>query len=408
MQLETIRLLLMPADAGRPSMFIQADDRWRFPDVIPEDTQAVLWGRPPLLSSRPWLAVTRAALARERALRRLRLNPPKRFPIATIHRLPPLSMRAPSVRTRLSAALRSGALVELTTAHRSPRVIDRIAEAAGATNRLKAFTRGAGGALLFRILRSDGAGLILRCGRHLAPDDPAHGAKALDLLRDSGLAVVPTLIGRGQTNGASWTVETTLPGKRPSRLSPQLAKQVVALCAQFPRSSGPPRAVVSHIAAIARHMPQRVEELTVISEKVADALSFLPGVLCHGDLWTSNLLVQGDRLSGLVDWDSWHEDGVPGTDPLNLVAVQMQVAARREIGEIWLERPWRSSSFTDVMTGYWEAFGVRPTPEALDALGLAWWAARMAAILSRNPNVLAVDGWARQNIDRVVSAAMHR
>jgi thiamine kinase-like enzyme len=403
MQLETIRLLLMPAEQSLRGTFIEADERWNIPEEFLDDTDAVIWGRAPLRSSRPRLAVTRAAVARERAIRRLRRRPPRQFSASTIHRLPPPSMRTSSGRSRLSAALRGGALVELAASERNPRVLDVVAEAAGVTQRLTHFTRGAGGALIFRISGSDSSELILRVGREGASDDPARGGEALARLQSSGLDVVPALIRQGHISGASWTVESALPGERPKRLSPQLAKQVAALCAKFPRSSDPPGAAALQLAEIARFVPQWSTALDRISKEVLETLSPLPGVLCHGDLWTSNLLVQGGRLTGLVDWDSWHEDGAPGTDLLNLVAVHMQVQERQEIGEIWLERPWRSSMFTQMTTPYWETFAVRPTREVLEAIGVAWWAARIAAIVSRSPAILDVDGWSRRNIDRVLS-----
>lgn len=121
----------------------------------------------------------------------------------------------------------------------------------------------------------------------------------------------------------------------------------------------------------------------------------------------ANLLVRGEtRLTGLVDWDSRHEDGTPETDLLNVVAVETEVAKRRELGEIWLERPWRCPMFAEMMTGDWGAFSVRPTPEVLDAVGLAWRAARMPAILSRSPKILDVEGWAQRNTECVVSTAL--
>jgi hypothetical protein len=45
----------------------------------------------------------------------------------------------------------------------------------------------------------------------------------------------------------------------------------------------------------------------------------------HGDFGVRNLLVQGDRITGLIDWEAGSLDGLPPLDALNyLISTQLQ------------------------------------------------------------------------------------
>ena len=39
----------------------------------------------------------------------------------------------------------------------------------------------------------------------------------------------------------------------------------------------------------------------------------------HGDFWPGNLLVAGDRVGGVIDWEAAQADGLPTRDPARFV-----------------------------------------------------------------------------------------
>jgi hypothetical protein len=115
-----------------------------------------------------------------------------------------------------------------------------------------------------------------------------------------------------------------------------------------------------------------------------------------------NLLVRGVALSGVVDWDAWDPDGVPAADLLHLFATDLALASGRELGEVWVEAPWRSETFRSFSAPYWSALGASPAEQTLLLAGVAWWAAAVAGTLARAPHRAVDERWVVANVDRVV------
>ncbi len=110
-------------------------------------------------------------------------------------------------------------------------------------------------------------------------------------------------------------------------------------------------------------------------------------------------------MSGVIDWGAWHPEGVPGTDLVHLHATDLGLRMHKELGEVWLLRPWRSSAFLQLTAGYWESLGISPSREVLDAIGIAWWASRV-------PYISALSGaaknpaWVARNVRSVLEAVL--
>ena len=102
-----------------------------------------------------------------------------------------------------------------------------------------------------------------------------------------------------------------------------------------------------------------------LREEIERAAAELPAVMAHGDLWTQNLLAGRGRLTGVLDWDAWQADSLPGTDLLHLVGMDRAARRRAGLGAAYLDRPWRSEAFGSASAGYWEALGERPGPRAI-------------------------------------------
>ena len=51
----------------------------------------------------------------------------------------------------------------------------------------------------------------------------------------------------------------------------------------------------------------------------------MPGSVAHGDLWLGNILFSGDSVSGIIDWDWAHRDGLRLVDALRLLFMSYSV-----------------------------------------------------------------------------------
>jgi len=149
--------------------------------------------------------------------------------------------------------------------------------------------------------------------------------------------------------------------------------------------------------------PRWSEAIASLGRRVGTTVATLPSVLGHGDLWAGNLLVEGGRLTGLIDWDAWHSRAAPGTDLLHLVATELRYRARRSLGAEVVTRPWQSRAFASATERYWRGLGVLPDAGALDGIGISWWAGQVANSLARIPELVTDRLWVRDNVDRVLS-----
>ena len=395
---------LMPAEGERRGVAVEAPPDGSFDQAaIDLDADAIVWGRAP----EPPAPVVRAAGRagrRELSLRALGRRLPSGWRVAAVHRLSPRELRAGRLRRSVRAALRSGALVELSPGPHRPRVLDVVADAAGVGPSSESFHAGTGGVLLVRGRLSDGSAAVLRVARAGAARDPAAAVGTLELLRRESVPFTPRLHAHGSTAGASWLVERTLSGRRPQRVTDALTRQIADLCASFPRGEGPPTATAEDLGAIARLLPDRAEAITRLAAELSQSLRDFPSIMRHGDLWAGNLLVDGrGGLSGLVDWDAAHPAAVPGADLLQLVATEVRRSARLALGPAFLTRPWRLASFARATCGYWPRVGMHPSEDELDAVGAAWWGTEVHGTLARLPQRARDPSWLETNVDLVLS-----
>ncbi|MGH2995853.1 MAG: phosphotransferase [Gaiellaceae bacterium] len=402
--LRVLSFPLMPADPARRGEVVEAPPDWSLdPTVFDPEADTLVWGRAANRSSL-LRSVVRHAAAREAALRTIRRRVPSHLRLVAVHRLPPRQLESRGLRGGIRAAARSGALVELSSLPSGARILDRVLAGAEVTRSEHGFHAGAGGAMLIRVALPDGAEALLRVARAGAPGDPASSADILERLSGAGVPLTPRVHARGQTAGASWIIERALPGRRPARATDELARQVAALCAAFPRGDGAPTATAADLSGIADRLPDKAGALNRLAGEHSGQVRSLPSVLRHGDLWAGNLLVDRGRLSGLVDWDATHPAAVPGADVLQLVATELRRRARRGLGPAFLTRPWRSPMFSQATGGYWAELGLRPDDALLDVVGIAWWATEVHGTLARLPHRAADERWVTKNVDGVLSA----
>lgn len=389
-------LAVLLGSPGCPAVVVPAP-AWKLPTALP-DAEVVLWGLPALPPGTGGRAAASAALARTRALALVVRHPPDGRVVRAVHRLAPPALRT-GTRARLRKVLLQGAVVELVRRDAHPRVLDLVAVQAG-VRRLPPLQLGAGSTLLAMVDTPAGPA-VLRVGISGGGGDPTAAAPALDRL--SGDALVPRLLGSGTVDRAAWTLESRLPGSRPRAADAALLEQVARFCARMPRT-GRPASAGEDLRGLAASLPVVAPRLEPLAAQADQVLVALPGVARHGDLWSGNLLVQQGRLTGVLDWDGWRADGVPGTDLLHLVATDDRLRSRRPLGAVFQDRPWEWPTLRQADSTYWRALGLDPTPQQRRAVGMAWWAAQVVGDLVRTPGLAENHRWVQQNVLDVLAA----
>lgn len=392
----TFAFLFTPADTSVRVEVQEADARWRLPEVA-QDTDVVLWGRL-AWNARPSLDLVPGALWRESTIARLRSSPPSGLRLAELHRLPAVR-RAGRVRGLVRVAILSGALAELVRGERRPRVIDDVLAAAGARSLGTGLRPSGDGSALATLPMPDGDLVELRIARLGHPKARHRGYEALEALQAAGVEHVPRPVARGETAGAGWSLETRLAGKHTHRLTRDLLREVIELLGAMPEDPAPPRATDDHLAEVRLAFPGHADALDAACAAVRRWSAGMPSALVHGDLWLNNVLVADGHLSGIFDWDTWHPAGIPGSDLIDLLASDERARSRRDIGPLLVSDHWRSPEVLEAMRSYFAARG-RALPDAagLAAIGVGWWASRVAAALDRGRRPTEQPSWVARNL----------
>jgi hypothetical protein len=393
----TFAYLYRPADQTIPVEVQEADDWWR-PPRVEAGIDVVLWGRL-ARNTRPSLDLVPGAVAREATIARLRTSPPGRMHLLELHRLP--AVRRPGrLRGPVRAAVLSGALAELGRGERQPRVIDAVVAAAGGTSLGDGLRPSGDGSALATLPIAHGQSAELRVARSGHPKAGQRNFAALQALEAAGVGNVPRPIARGETSGAGWGLETRLTGGHTARLSPEVLREIIELLLAIPEEPSPAQATDDQIADVRLAFPAHADALDAACAAVRRWSTGLPSVLVHGDLWLNNTLVAGGHLAGVIDWDLWHPAGLPGTDVLNLLAAEERSRMQQDIGPLLVSDYWRSTEVLDALQVYFGSRG-RPLPDAagLAAIGVGWWASRVAAALDRGSRPADHPDWVARNVE---------
>jgi hypothetical protein len=349
--------------------------------------------RAPLPAGSGLIRCAAHAMAREAVL--LRASVPGR-PRTAAYRLP-VPLLGNGLRSRTRAVLAHGAVV-YAVAPPGSRLLDRIAAEAGQA--ACGIPRpGSGGAVSVRSRDLDGRPRLLRVGLPGHFNDPARAAEGLRRAATASSPYIPRITEQGCTLGLSWTVEERLPGRRPPRLTSVLFTDAAAFCANLPPSGAPARPG-DGARALADWFPDRAGGLGRLARVLDATLGDLPGVVRHGDLWTGNLLALDGRLTGVVDWDAWSEDGVPALDLVHLIATEERLRLRRPIGAVYAQMPWRRPEVRALLGQWWPALDRNLA--RVDALGTAWWSTQLATDIARTPALASNPRWVADNIHAVL------
>ena len=261
-----------------------------------------------------------------------------------------------------------------------------------------------------------GAEAVLRVAVGPSRQEIDRQVAALQMLRAANVPPsvadrVPTVLARGKSGLADWSLERRLPGTTPSR---HLSDALVAECVDFlvdlhgVRSSGAEGASCASLASMLAGLsgPEHARDLRYLGEHLDILLADLPRGFGHADFGRGNLLVEGDRLVGVVDWDG----AGPGRLPL-LALLHLRIGAAYdpqddEWGETIVSRllPWVDAGGDEITRDYCRRVGFEPSPKLLRALALAFWLDHVALHLRLHPFRHQDRRWIARNVDAVIHA----
>jgi hypothetical protein len=90
-------------------------------------------------------------------------------------------------------------------------------------------------------------------------------------------------------------------------------------------------------------MPRYRDSLFVLRDSLLHwhALSCLPGEVAHGDLWLGNVLFEKNAITGIIDWEWGHRDGLRLVDVLQVMfmskAVSQTTSVAHLLREFWAD-----------------------------------------------------------------------
>jgi hypothetical protein len=216
---------------------------------------------------------------------------------------------------------------------------------------------------------------------------------------------VPWQMAEGRSGLAVWAFERLLPGAAPhGALSPRLREDCLDFLVALQSFDGH-RAADATLAAAAdvvAHVcePAQASVVRDTGRMLDGALADLPRGFRHGDFSFGNLLVRGDELLGVVDWDS----AGPGRLAL-LDAIHLAFISRHRPSDLqWGPRlvsdliPWARAGGDDFTLEYCRRVGLEADPRLLELLVMAYWIDRTASQLCTHAERWDDADWIRTSI----------
>jgi aminoglycoside phosphotransferase (APT) family kinase protein len=242
---------------------------------------------------------------------------------------------------------------------------------------------------------------------------------ALEALRRTGPPSVvsdrvPWILDAGRTGLAEWTVERRLPGSEPPE---RLTDHLLADCVDFLvalHGAGAGQAstpLAEHAAVIAAVCdPRDSDAVARAGRDLDESLDDVSRGFAHGDFWMQNLLTEGGRLVGVVDWHGAGPGRLPLLDLLHLRLSEIFQRTRRYLGTTLVEHllPWARSGGDDVARSYCQRIGIEPSSDLLESLVIAYWLTRTARELEMYADRVERPVWMRHNVTLVARTIADR
>ena len=251
---------------------------------------------------------------------------------------------------------------------------------------------GSGGGIRQRGLW-EGSPVLARLGMQGSPADPSWHFAALHRF---DLEQIPRGVASGEIDGVCWSIEAFRPGHSPTSLSIPQARQAAAFVSKLPLGTAP----TDVTRRAAEDLAKLAVDLGSVSNVVDTRLTNLPAVVMHGDFWSGNLLFDDGRLTGVIDWDSWSEHGVPGLDVLHLWAEELRSGRGVSYGELIDQRFWSDETVSRTVADHFADLSLDWNPDTQLILAAAWWMTAVAGAVRRNPILGANGTWMDRNVAR--------
>jgi hypothetical protein len=222
---------------------------------------------------------------------------------------------------------------------------------------------------------------------------------------------IPWLLGHGRSGLADWSLERLLPGARPPR---ELKPKLVEECLRFlvglhqARGDGAGRRFTELAGAVAAVTGGETQDLVRgLGERLDDELEGVDRGFGHGDFFSGNMLADGNRLTGVLDWDAAGPGRLPVIDLFHLELTRVPYGTDDDWGRAVVDRllPAARSGGSPLVRRYASALGLDLDPQLLEALVFAYWLEYVAYQLRAHPDRLSSPAWIEGNVELVARKA---
>ena len=126
----------------------------------------------------------------------------------------------------------------------------------------------------------------------------------------------------------------------------------------------------------------------------------------HGDFFAGNLLADGPRLTGVIDWDAGGPGRLPLVDLLHLELTRVDYGGDDNWGRAVVERllPLAKSGGDAVVHRYCAGIGLETNPRLLEALVLGYWLGYVAYQLDTHVARRSQPAWIEGNVEFPLAA----
>jgi aminoglycoside phosphotransferase (APT) family kinase protein len=223
---------------------------------------------------------------------------------------------------------------------------------------------------------------------------------------------VPRMFAMGRLGLGDWSAEERLPGSTaPHELAPELLSDCIDfLVALHGVERGEPGAAPlaesAKVLAAACARSEHRDALLELGHTLDAELADLPRGFGHGDFWTRNLLVTGNRLRAVIDWDSSSPGRLPLLDLLHLRLSAHREKTREYLGTALVRHqlPWAEAGGDKVVDEYCRRVGIEVDGKLLKSIVFAYWLDRVAFELGLSPDRAERPVWMRNNVEVVLDS----
>jgi hypothetical protein len=225
---------------------------------------------------------------------------------------------------------------------------------------------------------------------------------------------VPQLLGDGRLGITRWSLEVRVAGvPAPHSLDSSLLDSCVDFlralhglgdCLAADEDVG---RLSAHGRIVERVLPlDRRGALHELTRATESRLVEVARVFGHGDFCTSNLLVQGRQLTGVVDWEAASANSLPVVDLLHFHLLEVRRPNVYEWGTAIVDYllPLMQRGGDTVIQSYLERVGLDLDPRTLEAMVTAYWLGRVSSQVGTYVERNRDPVWIERNIVRVLDA----